>query len=193
TLLWKNTSGSRKKKLENVGKCLTGKLLSMTLSCEPVVSSLNNNEIDFRISFNKSDDEDNTVIFNKNSFSYKIISTNDLKMNSENDNEKFNMPLFPSPEPTFSCIDDLDSFKDFENEFPAIIYNDALTSKLDFSTEPTLCHQHIDEFDLKDETSLFEYDEEEQIVLYFTDLFPFKIIYPDGLKSDKGDHDKKLI
>ncbi|GJV81704.1 hypothetical protein Tco_1517574 [Tanacetum coccineum] len=77
------------------------------------------------------------------------------------------MPLFPSPEPSVSCIDDLDFFKDFENEFPAIVYNDALMSKSDFSTEPTLCPQHIDEFDLKDETSLSEYDEVEQNVLYF--------------------------
>ncbi|GJX39308.1 hypothetical protein Tco_0252611 [Tanacetum coccineum] len=38
--------------------------------------------------------------------------------------------------PTVSCINDLDFFKDFENEFPAIVYNDALTSKSDFSTKP---------------------------------------------------------
>ncbi|GKE31537.1 hypothetical protein Tco_1450859, partial [Tanacetum coccineum] len=117
-----------------------------TLSCEPTVSSLNNNEINFRILFDESDDEDYTVVFDKNLFSYKIISTNDLKTDLENDNEKVNMPLFPSPEPKVSCIDDLDFFKDFENEFPAIVYNDALTSKLDFSTEPTLCPQHIDKF-----------------------------------------------
>ncbi|GKF21756.1 hypothetical protein Tco_0070394, partial [Tanacetum coccineum] len=30
------------------------------LSCEPMVSSLNNDEIDFRISFDESDDEDCT-------------------------------------------------------------------------------------------------------------------------------------
>ncbi|GJW42676.1 hypothetical protein Tco_0071475, partial [Tanacetum coccineum] len=88
--------------------------------------------------FDDSDDEDYTVIFDKNSFSYKKISTNDLKMDSENDNEKFNMPSFPTPEPTVSCFDDLDFFKDFENEFPAIVYNDALTSKSNFLTEPTL-------------------------------------------------------
>ncbi|GJT77592.1 hypothetical protein Tco_1044317 [Tanacetum coccineum] len=32
------------------------------LSCEPTVSSLNNDEIDFRISFDESDDEDCTLI-----------------------------------------------------------------------------------------------------------------------------------
>ncbi|GKG07699.1 hypothetical protein Tco_0330668 [Tanacetum coccineum] len=108
-------------------------------------------------------------------------------MDPENDNEKVNMPLFPSPEPTVSCIDDLDFFKYFENEFPAIAYNDALTSKSDFSTEPTLCPQHINEFNLKDETSLSEYDEKEQNVLYFNDLFPFDIIYPDDQKSEGND------
>ncbi|GJZ16692.1 hypothetical protein Tco_0552815 [Tanacetum coccineum] len=163
-----------------------------TLSSEPMVSSLNDNEIDFRILFDESDDEDYTVVFDKNSFSYKIMSTNDLKTDSENDNEKVNVPLFPSPEPTVSCIDDLDFFKDFENEFPAIVYNDALTSKSDFSTKPTLCPQHIDEFDMKDETSLSEYDEVEQNILYFNDLFHFNIIYLDNLKSDKGDDDNEI-
>ncbi|GJY22219.1 hypothetical protein Tco_0394785 [Tanacetum coccineum] len=65
------------------------------LSCEPTVSSLNDNQTDFRISFDESDDEDCTIIFDKNSFSYKLISANDLKMDSENDNDKVNMPLLP--------------------------------------------------------------------------------------------------
>nr|GEV14215.1 hypothetical protein [Tanacetum cinerariifolium] len=83
-----------------------------TLSCEPTTSSLNDNEIDFRISFDESDDED--------------------YMN----------------------------FLNIENEFSTIIYNDALTSKSDFLTEPTINPQHIDEFNLKDETSLSECDED---------------------------------
>ncbi|GJZ67545.1 hypothetical protein Tco_0630785 [Tanacetum coccineum] len=136
------------------------------LSCEPTVSSLNNDEIDFRISFDESDDEDCTVIFDKNSFSYKIIYVNNLKTDLENDNDKVNMPLLPSPKPTVSYFDDLDFFKDFENEFPAIVYNDAQTSKSDLLTEPILNPQHIDEFNLKDETSFSEYDEEEQNTVY---------------------------
>ncbi|GJX96457.1 hypothetical protein Tco_0352255 [Tanacetum coccineum] len=162
-----------------------------TLSCEPTVSSLNDNKIDFRISFDESDDEDCIVIFVKNSFSYKIIYVNDLKTDSENDNDKVNIPLFPSPEPTVSYFDDLDFFKDFENEFPAIVYNDAQTSKSDLLTEPILNPQHIDEFNLKDETSFSECDEEEQNILNFNDLFPFNVIYPDELKTDTdNDNDK---
>ncbi|GJX76571.1 hypothetical protein Tco_0323382 [Tanacetum coccineum] len=101
------------------------------------------------------------------------------------------MPLLPSPKPTVSYFDDLDFFKDFENEFPAIVYNDVQTSKSDLLTEPILNPQHIDEFNLKDETSLSECDEEEQNVLNFNDLFPFNVIYPDELKTDTdNDNDK---
>ncbi|GKB23037.1 hypothetical protein Tco_0862438 [Tanacetum coccineum] len=162
-----------------------------TLSCEPTVNSLND-EIDFRISFDDFNDEDYTVVFDKKSFSYKIIYTNDLKTDLENDNEKVNMPSLPSPEPTVSCFDDLDFFNDFENDFPAIVYNDAQTSKSNLLTEPILNPQHIDEFDLNDETSLSEYNEEEQNVLYFNDLFPFNIIHPNDLKSEKDNDDNEV-
>ncbi|GKD52843.1 hypothetical protein Tco_1286230 [Tanacetum coccineum] len=162
-----------------------------TLSYEPMVSSLND-EIDFRVSFDDSDNEDYTVIFDKNSFSYEFFSTDDLKTDSENDNEKVNLPSLPSPEPTISCLDDLDFFKDFENEFPTIVYNDAPMSKSDLLTEPIFNPQHINEFDLNDKTSLSEYDEEEQNVLYFNDLFSFNVIFLDDSKSDKDNDDDKI-
>nr|GEV29346.1 hypothetical protein [Tanacetum cinerariifolium] len=119
-------------------------------------------------------------------------ATYDLITDSENDNDKVNMPLLSSPEPTVSYFDDLDYFNDFESEFPAIVYNDALTSKSDFSTELTLCPQHIEEFNLKDETSLSEYDEKEQNVLYINDLFSFNLIYPDDLKLNTYNDDDKV-
>ncbi|GJW66837.1 hypothetical protein Tco_0121261 [Tanacetum coccineum] len=149
---------------------------SKTLSHEPTVSSLND-EIDFRVSFDDSNDQDYTVIFDKNSFSYKTNSTNDLKTHSENDNEKFNLP---SPKPRVSCLDDLDSFKDFDNEFPIIVYNDALTSKSNLSTEPTLSPQHIKEFDLKDETSFSKCDEEEQNMTYLLNEYS---VYDTGINT----------
>ncbi|GJZ54730.1 hypothetical protein Tco_0609923 [Tanacetum coccineum] len=165
--------------------------LKKILSREPTVSSLND-EIDFRVSFDDSEDEDYMVVFDKNSFSDKKNSTNDLKTDSENDNDKVNMPSFPSPKPTVCYFDYLYFFKDFENEFPSIVYNDALTSKSDLLTEPTVSPQHIDEFNLKDETSLYECDEEEQNVLIFNDIFTFNIIYPNDSKSDKDNDDDKV-
>ncbi|GJT68884.1 hypothetical protein Tco_1020364 [Tanacetum coccineum] len=128
-------------------------VINDTLMSEPTVSSLND-EIDFRISFDESYDEDYT--------------------------------------PTVSCFDYLDFFKDFENESTAIVYNDALTSKSDLLTEPILNPQHINEFNLKDETSLSECDEKEQNVLYFSDLFPFNVIYPNDLKSNTDNDNDKI-
>ncbi|GJW89661.1 hypothetical protein Tco_0167214 [Tanacetum coccineum] len=90
-----------------------------TLQCKSQVSTPVNNEIDFRMSFDESDDEDYTIICDKNSFSYKMIPVNNLKMDSEIDYEKV-MPSIPSLEPAICYCDDLDFFKDFENEFPAI-------------------------------------------------------------------------
>ncbi|GJU49753.1 hypothetical protein Tco_1219308 [Tanacetum coccineum] len=162
-----------------------------TFQYKSQVSTPINDEIDFRISFDESDDEDYTIIYDKNSFSYKMISVNNLKTDSENDYEKV-LPLIPSPEPVISCFDDLDFFKDFENEFPAIVYNDAQKSESDLLTGPILNPQHIDEFDLNEKTSLSEYDEEEQNILYFNDLFPFNVIGPDDLKSEK-DNDNNNI
>ncbi|GJU10274.1 hypothetical protein Tco_1132670 [Tanacetum coccineum] len=185
-------------RLEEEKACRRGIVFNDTLtseaalSCEPTVSSFNNDEIDFRISFDESDDEDCTVIFDKKSFFYKIISVNNLKTDSKNDNDKVNMPLLPSPEPMVSYFDDLDYFKDFEKEFPAIVYNDAQTSKSDLLTELILNPQHIDEFNLKDETSFSKCDEEEQNVLNFNDLFPFNVIYHTDLISDKDNDDDKV-
>ncbi|GKA68359.1 hypothetical protein Tco_0768276, partial [Tanacetum coccineum] len=113
-----------------------------------------NDEIDFRISFDESDNEDYAIICDKNSFSYKMIFVNNLKTDLENDNEKAGIHSFPPPKPTISYVDDLDFFKDLENKFPAIVYNDA---------EQTLSPQHHNETDLNNETSLSEYDEETDI------------------------------
>ncbi|GJT09896.1 hypothetical protein Tco_0856938 [Tanacetum coccineum] len=100
------------------------------LPCKSQVSTPVNDEIDFRISFDESDDKDYTIICNKNSFSYKMISVNNLKTDSENDNEKAGIPSFPPPKPTTSYIDDLDFVNDFENEFPAICLNMMKRNKI---------------------------------------------------------------
>ncbi|GJW58697.1 hypothetical protein Tco_0105428 [Tanacetum coccineum] len=166
-----------------------------TFQCKSQVSPIND-EFDFRISFDESDDEDYTIICDTNSFSYKMISVNNLKTDSENDYEKV-LPSIPSPKPAISFFDDLDFFNDFENEFPAIVYNDAQTSKSDLLTG-----QHIDEFN--DKTSLSEYDEEEQNVLKFglQDMAPFpprehrhRFLRYEGLEytdSDIADFESRL-
>ncbi|GKC13614.1 hypothetical protein Tco_1010396, partial [Tanacetum coccineum] len=153
-----------------------------TIPSEPTVCPPYENKVDFIISLEESDDEDYTVIFDENSFSNKIISVNDLKTDSENDN----MPS--SPNTTVDYLDDLDYFRDFKNEFPAIVYNDGLTSKSDHEINPKVSFERIDKFNLIDEALLSEYDE--KIVSRFNDLF--NIIHPNDLKSEKENDDNDI-
>ncbi|GJS02783.1 hypothetical protein Tco_0319291 [Tanacetum coccineum] len=62
------------------------------ISSEPIVRPLDNNEVDFRISFDESDDEDYICIYEKSSFSYKLISVNDLKTDLENGIDEVSIP-----------------------------------------------------------------------------------------------------
>ncbi|GKA66054.1 hypothetical protein Tco_0765862 [Tanacetum coccineum] len=76
------------------------------ISSESPVSPLDNDEIDFRISLDESDDEHYIFIYDKSSFSYKLISVNDLKMNSGNDNDKVNIEL-PSDDASIKPSDSI--------------------------------------------------------------------------------------
>ncbi|GKA22239.1 hypothetical protein Tco_0708201 [Tanacetum coccineum] len=134
-----------------------------TPPCEPTVSPPNESELDFRISCDESDDEDYTVIFDENSFSYKLVAVNDLKTISENDDND----VASSHDPKFDF--DLDCFNDFENEFPAIVYNDGLTSKSDLINRTPVKTVETDDIEPIDETSLSEYEEE--VISRFNDLF----------------------
>ncbi|GJS21748.1 hypothetical protein Tco_0450380 [Tanacetum coccineum] len=90
-----------------------------TLSCAPTVSSLND-EIDFRISYDESDDEDCIPA---------VSCFDDLDFFNDLENE---FPAIDYNDAQTSKLDDLDYFNNFEKEFPAIVYNDAQTSKLGF-------------------------------------------------------------
>nr|GEU48344.1 hypothetical protein [Tanacetum cinerariifolium] len=61
------------------------------ISSKPTVSPLDDNRIEFRVSFDESDDEDYTCIYEKNLFSYKLVSVKDFKVDLKNDNDEVNM------------------------------------------------------------------------------------------------------
>ncbi|GJU43220.1 hypothetical protein Tco_1200486 [Tanacetum coccineum] len=82
--------------------------------------------------------------------------------------------------------DEDDCSIDFETEFPAIVFDNTLTTipsepTVYLEVKPHVISERIDEFNLIDEASLSEYDEE--IVLRFNDLF--NIIHPDDSKLEK--------
>ncbi|GKB49005.1 hypothetical protein Tco_0899758, partial [Tanacetum coccineum] len=59
-------------------------------SSEPTVTP---KHVDFEISFSKSDDEDYTFIYDKDSFSYKLIYVDDLKSRKNDDDDIINVNL----------------------------------------------------------------------------------------------------
>ncbi|GJV98100.1 RNA-binding protein 39 isoform X2 [Tanacetum coccineum] len=67
--------------------------------------------------------------------------------------------------------EDIHDLRSVETEFPAIAFNDEVSSEKILSCEPTV---------------------KEQNVLYFNDLFPFNIIHPDDLKSEKDNDDSEI-
>ncbi|GJY23671.1 hypothetical protein Tco_0397329 [Tanacetum coccineum] len=103
-------------------------------------------------------------------------------------------------------IEDITYLKIFETKFPAIVYDDALSS------EPTLSSQHVDIVNWKNETSLFEYDNEKynviserkalkkrsskkekfNILSINNDLFSYDIFYVNDLKSNKDNDEDKI-
>ncbi|GJY45753.1 hypothetical protein Tco_0434816 [Tanacetum coccineum] len=80
----------------------------------------------------------------------------------------------------------------FETEFPTIVYNDALASKPDFSSEPTVIPQHIDEVNLKNETWLSEYEGGEYNAISFNDPFSFNVFFVNDSKLDTDNDDDKI-
>ncbi|GJZ05939.1 hypothetical protein Tco_0539732 [Tanacetum coccineum] len=50
--------------------------------------------------------------------------------------------------------EDVHFLRSVEIEFPAIVYNDALTSELELSCEPMISHQHIDKIFNVDDLNL---------------------------------------
>ncbi|GJW88301.1 hypothetical protein Tco_0163641 [Tanacetum coccineum] len=76
--------------------------------------------------------------------------------------------------------------------FPAIVYKDALTSELEFSSEPMVNPQHVNDVNWKIETSLSDSDDEKYYIIYNNDLFSYKIFPVNDLKLDMGNGDDKI-
>ncbi|GKA19720.1 hypothetical protein Tco_0699635 [Tanacetum coccineum] len=81
-------------------------------------------------------------------------------------------------------VDDINDLKFFEMEFPAIACNDALKSKLELLSKPTVSPQHVDEVNLDFEISFSEFDNEDYTFIYDNDSFSYKLISVNDLKSD---------
>ncbi|GKB58944.1 hypothetical protein Tco_0915130 [Tanacetum coccineum] len=89
-------------------------------------------------------------------------------------------------------FEDINCFKDFENEFPAIVYKDALTPELEVSYEPTVSTHNVKKVDFDFKISFVEFDDEDYTVIYDNDSFSYKIFSTNDLKLDSGNDDDKI-
>ncbi|GKC31064.1 hypothetical protein Tco_1038358 [Tanacetum coccineum] len=89
-------------------------------------------------------------------------------------------------------FEDIDYFKDFENEFPAIVYKDALTPKLKVSSEPTVSTHNVKKVDFDFEISFVESVDEDYTIIYDNDSFSYKIISTNDFKLDSENDDDKI-
>ncbi|GJY51804.1 hypothetical protein Tco_0442651, partial [Tanacetum coccineum] len=80
----------------------------------------------------------------------------------------------------------LETEKALRKEFPSIVYNNAVTSELELSCEPTVSPQHIDKVNWKIEISLPNSDNENYTAIYDNNSFYYKIFNVDDLKLDMG-------
>nr|GFB53141.1 hypothetical protein [Tanacetum cinerariifolium] len=94
------------------------------VSSEPTISFHNAIKVDFdfTISFAESDDEDYTFIYDKNSSSYKLISVNNLKLDTGNDIDEINVKL-PSDDISIKPLDSVINVNDdtYSQEFDKTI------------------------------------------------------------------------
>ncbi|GKC94358.1 hypothetical protein Tco_1159800 [Tanacetum coccineum] len=81
---------------------------------------------------------------------------------------------------------------DFENEFPAIVYNDALTSEPEVSSKPTVSAYPAIKVDFDFVISFDESDDEDYTCIYDKNLFSYKLVSINDLKSDSGNDDIKI-
>ncbi|GJS52980.1 hypothetical protein Tco_0626342 [Tanacetum coccineum] len=77
-------------------------------------------------------------------------------------------------------IGDINYLRFFETKFPAIVYDDALSS------------QHVDDDNWKNETSLSKYDYGKYNAISDKDLFSYDIFSVNDLKSDKDNGEEKI-
>ncbi|GJZ28065.1 hypothetical protein Tco_0572712 [Tanacetum coccineum] len=88
-------------------------------------------------------------------------------------------------------FEDIDYFKDFETDFPAIVYKDALTSEPGVSSEPTVSAHHVKKVDFDFVISFDESDDEDYTFTYDKNSFSYKVVSVNDLKSySNNDNDE---
>nr|GEV92167.1 hypothetical protein [Tanacetum cinerariifolium] len=87
---------------------------------------------------------------------------------------------------------DIDYFKDYETDFLAIVYKDALKYELGVSFEPTVSAHHVKKVNFDFIISFDESDDEDYTFTYDKNSFSYKLVSVNELKSDSNNDDHKI-
>ncbi|GJU96724.1 hypothetical protein Tco_1321480 [Tanacetum coccineum] len=88
--------------------------------------------------------------------------------------------------------EDIDYFKDFKIDLPSVVYKDALASDDEILSEPTVSPHHDNRVDFDFKISFGESDDEDYTVIYDKNLFHYKLIYVNDLKSDSNNDNDEI-
>ncbi|GJW30789.1 hypothetical protein Tco_0047664 [Tanacetum coccineum] len=87
-------------------------------------------------------------------------------------------------------FDDVNYFRDFEVEFPAIVFHDALISEPETPPKPTVSLPKGKKINLNFKISFYESDGEDYTFTYDKNLFSYKLVSVSNLKSDSVNNDQ---
>ncbi|GJX39712.1 hypothetical protein Tco_0253015 [Tanacetum coccineum] len=156
-----------------------------TLSYEPTVSSLNDNEIDFT--------KYGVLVHLTFFFATSLLQEmDDPNITMEEyiqlmaDKARGRDQTFNWETATYGKVycDDSDLFTDFETDFPDIVYNDASTSNQNVSFEPTVNIYNAIKSDIHFYISFSDFEDEEYTFLYNKESSSYKLTPINDLKPE---------
>ncbi|GKF34093.1 hypothetical protein Tco_0107293, partial [Tanacetum coccineum] len=88
--------------------------------------------------------------------------------------------------------EDLDSFTDFETDFPAIVYNDASTSNQNVSSKPTVSIYNAIKADIDFHISFSDSEDEDYTFIYNKDSSSYKLNPVNDLKPEPANEHAEI-
>ncbi|GKE65500.1 hypothetical protein Tco_1519661 [Tanacetum coccineum] len=89
-------------------------------------------------------------------------------------------------------FDDVNYFKAFKAEFPTIVFNDTLMSKPEVPSEPIVSTRQTKDGDFDFAISYDESDDEDYTFTYDKNLFYYKLVSVNDLKSNSDNYDNEI-
>ncbi|GJV45669.1 hypothetical protein Tco_1430205 [Tanacetum coccineum] len=125
-------------------------------------------------------------------FNWETATYGKVRYSEDIDYFKYFENQFPAIVYNDALTSELEVSSDFENEFPAIVYNDALTFKPEVSSEPMVSTYPAIKIDFDFKTSSSNSDNKDYTFIYDKNSFSYKLVSINDLKSYSNNDDDKI-